>query len=174
VPDGSTPIEGLLQALQAQLEEFHAYSDRVDRLIDALVAADFPAVQSAVAAQTAALSQVEAAERRRRAAELAVLHALTGRLPASGGLRGALTISALVKRLPAQEAGALSKLRDDILAALLSLQTRQRQAAVLVRAAQTISQRTAAAAGVAGIGYGSRGEQALIQSAGIGRQGRWA
>jgi hypothetical protein len=171
---GSAHIEPLLQALQAQLEEFHAYSARVDGLIAALVSADFPAVQAAVAAQTAALSRVEAAERRRRAAELAVLHRLTGRLPASGGPRGSLTISALIKRLPLQDAGALSKLRDDILAALLGLQTRQRQAAVLVRAAQAIVQRTAAIAGVAGVGYGSRGEQAMIQQVGIGRQGRWA
>ncbi len=172
--DRSGQIESLLQALQAQLEGFHAYSDRVDGLIAALVSADFPAVQAAVAAQTAALSRVEAAERRRRAAELAVLHALTGRLPASGGLRGSLTISALVKRLPPQEADVLSKLRDDILTTLLGLQARQRQAAVLVRAAQTIVQRTAAAAGVAGVGYGSRGEQSMVQQVGIGQQGRWA
>ena len=172
--DGSAHIESLLGALQAQLEGFRAYGERVDRLIAALVSADFPAVQAAVAAQTAALSQVEAAERRRRAAELAVLHALTGRLPASGGLRVSLTISALIKRLPAQEAAALAKLRGEILAALVNLQTRQRQAAVLVRAAQTIMQRTAAAAGVAGIGYGTRGELAMIQQAEPGRQGRWA
>jgi FlgN protein len=171
---GSPHIEPLLQALQTQLEEFHAFSDRVEGLITALVSADFPAVQAAVAAQTAALSRVEAAERQRRAAELAVLHTLTGRLPVSGGLRGSLTISALIKRLPAQEAVALSKLRGDMLAALLNLQTRQRQAAVLVRGAQTIVRRTAAAAGVAGVGYGSRGEQAMIEHAGIGRQGRWA
>jgi hypothetical protein len=174
VPAGSTPIEGLLQALQAQLEGFHAYSARVDGLIAALVAADFPAVQAAVAAQTAALSVVEAAERRRRAAELAVLHALTGRLPASGGLRAGLTISVLLTRLSAEEADALSRLRDDILASLQGLQIRQGQAAVLLRTAQTIVQRTATAAGVAGIGYGSRGEQAKMQQADIGRQGRWA
>ena|ERR1035437_5436026 len=174
MPHGSARIEPLLQALQAQLEGFHAYSARVDGLIAALIAADFPAVQGAVAAQTAALGQVEAAERRRRAAEVAVIHALTGRLPAPGAPRGALTISALAKRLPVQEADALSKLRGEMLAALQGLQTRQRQAAVLIRAAQTILQRTAAAAGVAGIGYGSRGEQAMIQQAGRARQGRWA
>jgi hypothetical protein len=172
--DGSAHIEPLLQALQAQLEGFHAYSARVDGLIAALVSADFPAVQAAVAAQTEALSQVEAAERQRRTAEAAVLHALTGRLPVPGAPRAGLTISALLKHLPSQEADALSKLRGEILAALQDLQTRQLQAAVLVRAAQTVLQRTAAASGVAGIGYGSRGEQAMIQQAGIGRQGRWA
>ncbi|MGH2347638.1 MAG: flagellar export chaperone FlgN [Chloroflexota bacterium] len=171
---GTPAIEPMLQALRAQLEVFGAYSARVDDLIAALVAADFTAVQGAVAAQTAVLGQVETAERRRQAAEAAIIQALTGRLPAPGVPRGVLTISALLKRLPPQDAAALSGLRRDLLTALQGLQARQRQAAVLIRAAQTVLQRTAAAVGVAGHGYGPHGEQAMIQQVGRGRQGRWA
>jgi hypothetical protein len=171
---GTPAIEPMLLALRAQLDAFHVYRARVDELITALVAADFAAVQGAVAAQTAVLGQVEAAERRRQVAESTLIQTLTGRLPAPGLPRGVLTISALLKRLPPQDAEALSTLRRDLLVALQGLQARQRQAGTLIRAAQTVLQRTAMAAGVAGHGYGPHGEQAMIRQVGRGRQGRWA
>src|SRR6185437_150622 len=171
---GSPAIDGLLRAMRRQLEAFHAYSAHLESLIGALVEGEFPAVQSAVAAQTVALGQVEAAERERQAAEREIIHALTGRLPTPGVPRGTLTISALLKRLPPREASALAALRQDILIALRELQGRQHQANAMVRSAQTVLQRTALAAGVAGMGYGPRGEQAMIQQISRRRQGRWA
>lgn len=171
---GSSVGDRLLPAMRRQLEAFHAYSAQLERLIGALVAGEFPAVQSAVAAQTVALGQVEAAERERQAAEREIVHALTGRLPTPGVPRGTLTISVLLKRLPPREASALAALRQDILIALRELQGRQHQANALVRSAQIVLQRTALAAGVAGMGYGPRGEQAMIQQISRRRQGRWA
>ncbi len=171
---GLPAVEALLQALRRQLEAFHIYSGRLDVLITALVSAEYPAVQSAVAAQTAALGQVEAAERQRQLAEVEVIHALTGRMPTPGIPRGTLTISALLKRLPPQEASAFAALRQEVLVALRDLQARQYQANALVRSAQTVLQRTAMVAGVAGMGYGPRGEQAMIQEMSRIRQGRWA
>lgn len=171
---GAPAVEALLQALRHQLECFRAYAARVDDLITALISADFAAVRAAVAAQTMALSRVEAAERGRQTAEAALLRALTGRLPAPGAPRGTLTISALLQRLPPPDAEALSHLRQELLLALQGLQTRQRQANVLVRTAQTVLQRTAIAAGMMGTGYGPRGEQAVIQPPSGRQQGRWA
>ncbi|HVA88856.1 MAG TPA: flagellar export chaperone FlgN [Chloroflexota bacterium] len=171
---GLPAVEALLQALRRQLEAFHSYSGRLDALITALVSAEFSAVQSAVAAQAVALGQVEAAERQRQMAEIGVIHALTGRMPTPGVPRGTLTISALLKRLPPQQASRLVALRQDVLLALRDLQTRQHQANALVRSAQTVLQRTAMVAGVSGMGYGPRGEQAMIQEMSQIRQGRWA
>jgi hypothetical protein len=171
---GLPAVEALLLALRRQLEAFTAYSARLDSLISALVSGEFPVVQSAVAAQTVALGQIEAAERQRQAAEREVIHAFTGRMPGPGVPRGTLTISALLKRLPPREASALAALRQDVLITLRDMQARQHQANALVRSAQTVLQRTAMAAGVGGMGYGPRGEQAMVQEISRRRQGRWA
>lgn len=123
-------------------------------LVGALASGNLAAMQRAVAAQQAVAEMIDAAERRRRAAEAGVAHTL-------GAGRETITASELLTLLPPDEAARLRRVRHELLEALLRLQAVNRQAALLVRNAQAVITRAVSATAPRALSYGPRGELAL-------------
>ncbi len=155
-------VEPLLQAMRDLLVEYTRCVECSGELIATLVAGKPAAVQTAVMAQTAAFSKMEAAERRRRQAELALTRSLAG-CDTKGSPNGRLTITALLTLLPPDEAAELARLRSDLLQTLVRLQALQHHCGVLSRSALATVRRTCVPAGGTPM-YGPHGEREMSGS----------
>jgi hypothetical protein len=150
-------VEPLLQTMRDLLVAYGRCVECAQDLVAGLVSGNPSVVQTATAAQTAAFGEMEAAERRRRQVELALTRSLTG-WDQTGSPQGRLTTTALMARLPAEQASELSLLRHDLLQVLVRLQALQSHSGVLARSALAVLRRTCAPTGGLPI-YGSHGEQ---------------
>lgn len=151
-------IEPLLVAMNELTRGYAEAMERAQDLVDSLARGDVEAVHAAVAAQTALLATVEAAERRRRAAESAVARSLAAQGHVVGTARAAVTCSDLLAMLHPREAERLRQTRHDLVGLLVGLQAVNRQATMLLRNAQAVINRVVCATTPHTVGYGSRGE----------------
>ena len=149
--------EPLLQTMRDLLAEYLRCVACAEDLIAGLVSGNPSAVMTAVAAQSMACGEMEAVERQRRQAELALARSLTG-WDRAGSPQGKLTITALLTLLPEEQASELSRLRTELLRALVRLQALQNHGGVLARSALAALRRSGAAAGGTST-YGPHGEQ---------------
>jgi hypothetical protein len=147
----------LLQAMRDLLVQYTQCTERAEDLMKSLVAGNPLVIQAAVAAQTAAFAKMEAAERRRRQAELALTRAITG-WNHSGSPKGKLTATSLLALLPAKEAEDFVGVRRELLQTLVRFQAMQSQNGVLARSALAMIRRTCTPAGPAAT-YGPHGER---------------
>lgn len=156
---GTWELQPLLQALRDLCDAYGESLLRVENLIAALACGSFVAVQSAVAAQTAAVAVIEAAELRRQAAE-ADLVAAVHPSDEDGAPGEAFRLSALLELLPSSQAAELRQARHDLLSTMVRAQAANRQAAVLIHGAQAVINRLAGGMLPQTIGYGPHGEVA--------------
>jgi flagellar biosynthesis/type III secretory pathway chaperone len=152
----------LLQAMRDLLAQYTRCMECAEDLMTSLVAGIPSVIQAAVASQTAAFAKMEAAERRRRQAELALTRAITG-WNRSGLPKGRLTATALLALLPAEEAAELAGVRRELLQTLVRLQAMQSQNGVLARSALSVLRRTCTPTGPAAT-YGPHGERDAASS----------
>lgn len=159
-----TPDAGpLLSALRELITIHHDALDRSTELLGALASGNLGAMQRAVATQHDVAAAIDAAERRRRAAEGALAAVLR---PG----RDTVTSSELLVLLPPAEAEQLRALRHELLRTVVRLQAVNNQAALLARNAQAVVARSMHALAPRVLGYGPRGELALPASRLMRRQ----
>lgn len=154
----------LLDALADMVAVYGEAETHAIALVDALSRADVTAVERATAVKAEALRAAEIIEQRRRAAEDAVRHALSAGPDA--GEAEVITVSRLLAVLPPDEAEELRGLRHELLALLVRLQIKGREASLLARTAHGVVARVARAGMPQAIGYGPRGEQTRFYGAG--------
>lgn len=157
-------LQPLLQALRDLCDAYGESLLRVENLIAALASGSFAAVQSAVAAQTAAVAVIEAAELRRRAVEADLVAALHPS-DEDGEPRETFRLSALLDLLPPSQAAELRQARHDLLSIMVRAQAANRQAAVLIHGAQAVINRLASGVLPPTVGYGPHGEVARPRAA---------
>lgn len=167
--NNETSIAGAREMLDALADMIAVYTEaetHAATLVDALSRADVTAVEHATAAKAEALRAAEIIEQRRRVAEDEVRRALSIGSDTDGGNAEVITVSRLLSVLPPDEAEELRRLRHELLALLVRLQIKGREATSLARAAHGVVARVARAGMPQAIGYGPRGEQTRFYGAG--------